>query len=76
MTQLVDQFTYNLKDKSRIKINLINNFKKDKSNYVPKIVISDKARFLQCASTLIQNSINNMVEGPINILLRFNAYKQ
>ena len=67
---------YTLKDNSRIKINLINNFMKDQSNYVPRMVISDQARFVQCASTLIQNSINNMVEGQISILVRFDPYKQ
>ena len=76
MNQLVDSFIYTLKDNSRMKINLINNFKKDQSNYVPRMVILDQARFIQCASTLIQNSINNMFEGQINILVKFDAYKQ
>jgi len=40
------------------------------------MVIADQARFIQCASTLIQNAFSNMINGPVNILLRYDAYKQ
>lgn len=55
---------------------MLNDFKKDKSNYVPRMVISDKVRFRQCCSALIQNAIDNTNEGRINILLRYDAFKQ
>lgn len=43
--QLVDSFIA-ANENERLTIKLVNNFRNDQSNYVPKMVISDQARFI------------------------------
>lgn len=72
---IIESYVHATRQKN-IKINLQNNFMKDVSNYVPKMVITDKVRFRQCCSALIQNAIDNTQAGDINIAVKYDAYKQ